>query len=428
MPACHESIVHAFIQWGAEARNDLQIISLTPPGAANIYQAVSNLFLEKRYTQLSKKGINVEILTLTKVIPLFFNELEAKLNKGQCLSIREKDFLCKLSPVSISMQRTLQLITKDAALRIARAWKRSLVHLLKYNANTQKMPHLAFVRLLLKTSFAVKRILLLPKYGKVLDDIIEDVLETRLLEQKNSIKLIFTSVGQQPHTYLPSYIMTHIPSETTLQKHGIAFASKEILKQFRKTKAIPIQSKDVLDKVVKALYATDIFPWYYLKNGCHTRAHITIQFLIALGTSPKSLQKQYVFTSAKTAKTIEDFRGNSISWRYHIAPYVELADKTKWIIDPALDSTKALSLNEWLEKQTTEVENIIDLGTLTTRTISYNPNEDLIFTTSRNAIIETSPSYQITIKHRRRNCGLFTNLGASLKVHRTSLESDLFPT
>ncbi len=83
--------------------------------------------------------------------------------------------------------------------------------------------------------------------------------------------------------------------------------------------------------------------WRYPEDGCYARASMANktafhQFFPLPG-------KVFAFGNL-TVQTSFSPRG-SVSWWYHVAPVVEV-DGEKYVLDPAIEFTRPLSLKEWL--------------------------------------------------------------------------------
>jgi len=126
-------------------------------------------------------------------------------------------------------------------------------------------------------------------------------------------------------------------------------------------KAAPTITKGKLNRIVQYLHSrNDLFTWERGENGCFARAHLINTFLIALGIPEKSISRIYILPPS-----------NVVSSRaYHVAVMVVLGTD-KYVIDPHVDSRKALSPYKWsaiqlkqLTPSITEVPPILNLTNL----------------------------------------------------------------
>ncbi len=85
--------------------------------------------------------------------------------------------------------------------------------------------------------------------------------------------------------------------------------------------------------------------WLYPKDGCFARASLFNRNAFRLFIPiPKK-----VFAFGNLRVKTPDARRGVVGWWYHVAPIVEV-DGTKYVLDPAVDHEKPLTLKEWLLK------------------------------------------------------------------------------
>lgn len=83
--------------------------------------------------------------------------------------------------------------------------------------------------------------------------------------------------------------------------------------------------------------------WLYPDDGCFARAAVANRVAFhKLYPVPK---KVFAFGNLRVA-TSNSPRGR-VGWWYHVAPVVQVGD-TKFVIDPAIESSRPLTLDEWL--------------------------------------------------------------------------------
>lgn len=80
------------------------------------------------------------------------------------------------------------------------------------------------------------------------------------------------------------------------------------------------------------------------RNDCEDRAEVGVGFLV--GAHP-DLEVGKIFVSGKLSLF------NEITWGYHVAPLIveRISNEVSgaWVLDPAMDSQRALSISEWIE-------------------------------------------------------------------------------
>jgi hypothetical protein len=84
--------------------------------------------------------------------------------------------------------------------------------------------------------------------------------------------------------------------------------------------------------------------WLYPNDGCFARAGAANLWFKDHGVSVPSKVFAFGSLSLKTSNTPWGYA----SWWYHTAPIVEV-DGTKYVLDPSVDPTKPLKLDEWLD-------------------------------------------------------------------------------
>jgi hypothetical protein len=101
----------------------------------------------------------------------------------------------------------------------------------------------------------------------------------------------------------------------------------------------------------------NIFPrrssWLYPADGCFARAALASQNA-ALWGNPRPA-KIFVFGDLEV-KTKNSTSG-SVSWWYHVAPIVAVG-KEYYILDPSIDSSRPLTLNEWCSTMTDDLSSL----------------------------------------------------------------------
>lgn len=85
--------------------------------------------------------------------------------------------------------------------------------------------------------------------------------------------------------------------------------------------------------------------WLYPDDGCYARAALAIRNMFALFVPLPS--KVFAFGNLKV-ETPNSPRG-AVYWWYHVAPIVDV-DGQRFVLDPALEPTRPLTLAEWVGK------------------------------------------------------------------------------
>lgn len=122
-----------------------------------------------------------------------------------------------------------------------------------------------------------------------------------------------------------------------------------------KSKDISFLSDDQIENIMTEILELDHLSFDYNLGGCYARAHEISYFL-----EEKNIISGKFFIQGKLKSTSKYTDNNSLNWTYHVVPFV-LKKNTKgkvvkMIIDPSI-SSKALSLNNWLEQLTVSKNN-----------------------------------------------------------------------
>lgn len=269
---------------------------------------------------------------------------------------------------------------QQAARCIQKAWRRhrAPVNLLRNPDLISSIPHRAiklFTRHLDKASKEKRQNI---QYNKDFELAIDSAQRIRKCQKE--LTPVFISVGQAKKGVLPTCTLTQNIKNSNMKLQNGIYLTKEAQQEFQKIQKYIPASKKELDDLVQALRKEDVFPWGYADDGCYARANIMIEYLRLMGIPESNLFKHYVVTSSLS---IEDDEGNDISWRYHVAPLIRLADGTEWVIDPSLDKLHVLSKSEWVQKQNPQ-EKRRDLGMQNKARFDYPKDECVSFTTNYN--------------------------------------------
>jgi hypothetical protein len=93
--------------------------------------------------------------------------------------------------------------------------------------------------------------------------------------------------------------------------------------------------------------------WLYPDDGCFARAGLAIMNFAQWALPVPS--KIFVFGDL-VVKTANSPSG-SVSWWYHVAPIVQVG-ADKYVLDPALEPTHPLKLEDWLAKMSVDVHRL----------------------------------------------------------------------
>lgn len=122
---------------------------------------------------------------------------------------------------------------------------------------------------------------------------------------------------------------------------GLPVATKWSSKQLEKRFATIRDEKVVKDRQGNLKRAS----WLYPDDGCFARAAVANRVAFhKLYPIPK---KVFAFGNLRVS-TSNSPRGR-VGWWYHVAPIVQVGE-TKFVIDPSIESSRALTLDEWLSR------------------------------------------------------------------------------
>jgi len=243
--------------------------------------------------------------------------------------------------------------TIEAASRMQRCWRRHREHFDTISHDTiVKMPHRLFKRYV---ACRLHRIQQHPQ-PTALRSLAQLVAERAF--DRSSLPTI-TDCGQlQGDIQLPSYTYAKSNRVTTSEFTYLAFTPQARREQMQLQKR-PI-TKQELDALFKALANTDLIPWELMEDragNCSARANLALELLSFMGVHQDCLYKQYAIIPCSHFVS-------PMLWTnyYHVAPLVVLSDRTAWVIDPAINRNKALTVDEWYQqlKQRIKISDQID--------------------------------------------------------------------
>lgn len=107
--------------------------------------------------------------------------------------------------------------------------------------------------------------------------------------------------------------------------------------------------------------------WMYPDDGCFARAQLMEDNLTAWGHKPTS--KIFVFGNLRVKS--KNAIGGSVSWWYHVAPVVS-DGMNEYVLDPAIEPSKPLLLNDWLKT----MGSLNSLSIAICNTNTYTPYSD----------------------------------------------------
>lgn len=91
--------------------------------------------------------------------------------------------------------------------------------------------------------------------------------------------------------------------------------------------------------------------WLYPDDGCFARAELLITNGLQFGF-PKM---DKIFSFGNLTVSTNNSPSGEVNWWYHVVPIVRTVDKV-FVLDPALDPTRALLAQEWLDLQGDKLE------------------------------------------------------------------------
>ncbi len=102
-----------------------------------------------------------------------------------------------------------------------------------------------------------------------------------------------------------------------------------------------VMHREEADYLVRTLGAVKHIPWANKAEGCRSRAEMTIHLLKTMGIPESSITKVWMKGDLYWGPKQSQY------WRWHVAVCVTTQKGEKCIIDPALNTEKALSFEEW---------------------------------------------------------------------------------
>lgn len=128
------------------------------------------------------------------------------------------------------------------------------------------------------------------------------------------------------------------------------------------------------DRIVQQLYKMEDFVWDYKVDGCYARAALAIDELKKMGISESRLTNQ-VISGPNLGVLLPN--GENITWKYHIAATVELDDGQQVVIDPSVNSQRALSIQEWASRIKKDNSPLPPTSTFINKNTGIDHNVDL---------------------------------------------------
>lgn len=204
---------------------------------------------------------------------------------------------------------------------------------------------------------------LLSQYLKKQWPLIDSVLKARDRENRTKVKLndFFHSIKnaytektfvitektetfcgrRQPHVK----VAFRADTVTTIPLHLIALPNEEIEKNTPLLQ--PVKDQQDANTLVKILSQIDELAWDYKDEGCYTRAILACQLLEYTGVPRDHIQKIEARGSLSWSTKADRVPLRSRQWSSHIAPIVSSENRTCYVIDPSINSERALFVDEW---------------------------------------------------------------------------------
>lgn len=123
----------------------------------------------------------------------------------------------------------------------------------------------------------------------------------------------------------------------------------------------PVWPKNILQRAFEAYRDTKLqgvdlarpnwgrrLTWLYPDEGCYVRAALA-EYLLGESGFPAAGQ---VFVFGDLSVATNNSPDGRVYWSYHVAPIVTV-NNTPYVLDPAIDPKKPLTLRAWVEKQAT---------------------------------------------------------------------------
>lgn len=108
--------------------------------------------------------------------------------------------------------------------------------------------------------------------------------------------------------------------------------------------------------------------WMYPDDGCFARAALAVRNLVRANHSAPSKVFAFGDLHVQSANAI----GGEVTWWYHVAPLVEVNGQ-KYVLDPAIEPTGPLKLEDWLARMSPRPETI-EVSVCASG--SYTPGDD----------------------------------------------------
>lgn len=290
---------------------------------------------------------------------------------------------------------SIQAIQQNtAATSIQRAWRstRAGITLLRqYKHEITALPHKKFQDVW-ERAFALnlETGLELPRRRETVKQMLQDLKIAR--QEYHMAKSVPFCTSLNGSSAIPHH---RLVSESELprgsRKIGHIALSPEADLQYRRMKTGSFTKQTFQAFFAELCQLEDLFPWDYSEDGCNERARLMVDLLRLRKIPLKNIRLQYICIP-------ENSRSSYFSWNYHVAPLVELADGSKWIIDPSICRTNPLSVQTWINiqkrgraKLSITDRGLVELGCKKKRHLFYNPSQCLMFTTKADAVMSIAP-------------------------------------
>jgi hypothetical protein len=120
--------------------------------------------------------------------------------------------------------------------------------------------------------------------------------------------------------------------------------------KFPTTEYKTIQNQQEADRLVQYLASLKTFLWNE-QNNCEYRAQAACEYLSGFKLDPeKFFYVRVGIVSRSEPVTEETVLKKAPKWCYHVAVCIESLNNQKFVLDPAIDPTKALDPTEWSAK------------------------------------------------------------------------------
>ncbi len=127
--------------------------------------------------------------------------------------------------------------------------------------------------------------------------------------------------------------------------------------------------------------------WLYPDDGCYARAALMRQ----LFEKWEQVQPNRVFIFGNLEARTSNHPSGVVTWWYHTAPIIRVGAEA-YVLDPAIEPTRPVTLKEWVLKQTSDVTTV-QLSICAPKTYDpgascTNPTDDSVSSSTENILLD----------------------------------------